>query len=469
MITAAQRRSVPPCDSPPHLMDPYTGEERGRAPVDPPAEIERVLERAHRAFRMWRAVGSADRACLVSALRDRLDVVERSLAALVTEEMGKLYREALGEVESVRRQCAWLCDKGPRALAPESVTAGDRRFEVHYCPLGVVLIVMPWNFPVWQVLRTALPLLLAGNAVVLKHAPNVPECARALGALMTDAGYPPGLFTNVFADNDTTLDIVRHPLVAGVSFTGGRAAGSLIGGAAGAVLKKSVLELGGNDAWILMDGCRVETVVGAVADARLRNCGQSCLGPKRVLVHRSLYADVRDRLAEAFSSRRPGPPMDPATRLAPMAKHSLRDGLDAKLAECRRFGDRVVTGGAPLPGPGAFYAPTVLETQGFGSPVWNDEFFGPVVAVAPFDGLREAVDMANATPYGLGGVVFDPDADRAARIVRDGLRVGVGAVNERAGSHPAVPFGGAGASGYGREMGVAGLREFTLVKTIRLR
>ncbi|MCC5806087.1 MAG: aldehyde dehydrogenase family protein [Opitutales bacterium] len=469
MSTAAQRRNRPAGDPRVRLVDPYSGEDRGPAPLDSPAQIEAQLQRAHAAFRMWRAVGAGERACLVSRLRRRLDNVERDLAADVTAEMGKLYREALGEIESVRRLCAWLCGEGPGALAPEKVDAGDRRFEVHYCPLGIVLIVMPWNFPVWQVLRTALPLLLAGNAVVLKHAPNVPECARGVAALMADAGFPPGLFSNVFADNSATIDMVRHPLVAGVSFTGGRTAGALIGGAAGAAVKKSVLELGGNDAWIIMEGCDAGPVVEAVADTRLRNCGQSCLGPKRVLVHRSLYAEVRDGLADRFAHRRPGPPMDPATRLAPMAKHGLRDGLDAKLTECRRKGDRVVTGGAALSGPGAFYAPTVLETRGPGSPVWDEELFGPVAAVASFEGLRDAVDMANATPYGLGAVVFDPDAERAARVLRDGLRVGVGAVNERAGSHPAVPFGGAGASGYGREMGVAGLREFTLVKTIRLR
>lgn len=456
-------------ERPPRLIDPYSGEDRGSPPIMSPAEIEQAIQRAHTAFRMWRTIPAAERAHLINVLRARLDGVERELASLVTAEMGKLYHEALGEVESVRRLCTWLCREGPRSLASERVADGERRFEVHTCPLGVVLIIMPWNFPLWQVLRTALPLMLAGNAVVLKHAPNVPECARSLVSLVTEAAFPPGLLTNVFADNTTTTRLIGHSLISGVSFTGGRAAGSRVGAAAGAALKKSVLELGGNDAWILMDGCRVEEAVREITDARLRNCGQSCLGPKRVIAHRSLYAEVRDRLVEAFTARKAGPPMDPSTRLAPMAKHALRDGLHTKVQACRRFGDRVATGGEALPGPGAFYAPTLLETKGIGSPAWTEELFGPVAAMVPFDTVAEAVDLANATPFGLGGVVFDTDRERAERLLRDQLNIGVGAINDRAGSHPAVPFGGTGESGYGREMGVIGLREFTLIKTIRLR
>ena len=449
--------------------DPADGRELRRYDTMTPEELEGLLEQVSTAQRAWATVPVADRVGVF--LRAAALLRERSaeLGALATAEMGKPITESVAEVE----KCAWVCEHyaetSPRLLADEEVEAAGSRSFVRYEPLGTVLAVMPWNFPFWQVFRFAAPALIAGNAGVLKHAPNVTGVALAVEELLVDAGLPAGVFrTLVVAEEDVpaTVDrLVQDDRVAAVTLTGSNRAGAAVAASAGRAAKKSVLELGGSDPFVVLADADLDLVVPRAVQARFLNTGQSCLCAKRFVVHESLAEEFGRRFAAAAADLEVGPPTESSTKIGPLARPDLAENLERQVQESVALGAVVLTGGGRLDRGPAWFAPTVLTAVDTEMPVMAEETFGPVAAVVSFATDDEAVALANATPYGLGASVWSADVERALAV---GSRISSGAlfVNAVTASDPRLPFGGVKQSGYGRELGDAGAREFTNVRTV---
>lgn len=449
-------------------VNPADGNRIARHQVHSPADLELILESVYRAQPDWAARDVSDRADALRAVAAGLRAGREQLADLVVTEMGKPVREALAEVD----KCAWVCeyyaDNGPADLSDRPVVTEAARSWVAHEPLGVVLAVMPWNFPLWQVLRFAAPALLAGNTALLKHSPNVTGTALAVERLLTEAGLPPGVFRVLLVAEADVPDVVPGLLaddrVAAATLTGSERAGIAVAQAAGKALKKTVLELGGSDPFVVLDDADLDaTVAGAVA-SRFLNSGQSCLAAKRFIVHRAVADEFTRRFGAAVADLEPGDPRDPATRIGPLARADLVDTLDAQVRASVAAGARVVTGGHRLDRPGAWYAPTVLADVAPGMTVMTEETFGPVAAVHVVDNDDEAVAVANATPYGLGASIWSRDSKRALAIGRQ-ITSGALFVNAVVASDPRLPFGGTKRSGYGRELGAEGLQEFVNLRT----
>jgi succinate-semialdehyde dehydrogenase / glutarate-semialdehyde dehydrogenase len=449
-------------------VDPATGDEVASYPALTGAEIDAALAAADQAQQAWRDLSVGERARHLSEtarlLRERRD----RYATLITQEMGKPIAEARAELDKCALTCDFYAEKAAEFLAPESVeTAADDSFAA-YEPLGVVLAIMPWNFPFWQVTRFAAPALMAGNGGLLKHSPNVPGCALAFEAVLADAGFPDGLFHTLLVDEaavaETTAGLLADPRIAAVTITGSDRAGTHVAAAAGRALKKSVLELGGSDPFLVLADADLPAVAEQATRSRFLNSGQSCLAAKRFVVEEPVADEFEDRLVDAVEALVVGNPLDPATQVGPLARADLVDGIDRQVRESVAKGARALTGGRRVGGRGCFYAPTVLAGARPGMPAYDEETFGPVAAVIRVADEADAVRVANDTPYGLGASVWTGDVERGLRVARQ-VRSGAVFVNAVVASDPRLPFGGIKRSGYGRELAAAGIREFTNLRT----
>ena len=450
----------------PRSINPCTGALVRDYPWFDAGQTEARVARAHARQASWRHetmhVRAARLVALAGCLRERSD----ALAGLMSDEMGKPLAAARGEVE----KCAWLCEHyavhGPAMLEPELVETEARRSYVAYEPLGVVLAIMPWNFPYWQVLRFAVPALLAGNTVLLKHAPNTTGCGLALERAVLDAGFPPGCLEALIIPHEVAGELIADPRVAGVTLTGSERAGRIVGALAGGALKKTVLELGGSDPYVVLADADVERAAQICARARLHNSGQTCVAAKRFIVVEAVAEAFRAAVSVHMQAAVMGSPRDPATTLGPLARLDLRDAVHKQVQGSVAAGAELVFGGELPPGPGAFYPPTLLDHVRPGMPAADEEVFGPAAAILRAADEAEALMLANRTRYGLGAVVFTADLARGEAIARAQLEAGCCFVNEQVKSDPRLPFGGIKASGLGRELGRAGLHEWVNIKTV---
>jgi succinate-semialdehyde dehydrogenase/glutarate-semialdehyde dehydrogenase len=428
-------------------------------------DIERRLARATVAQARWRMQGADERAShlqrLAAGLRRRRD----SLASLATAEMGKPIAQARAEIE----KCALLCDyyarHATRLLADEHPRGAPRQARVTFEPLGIVLAIMPWNFPFWQVLRAAVPTLLAGNAVLLKHAPNVAGCALALERLFKESGIPAGVFNVLLCGVNAVPALIADRRVHGVTLTGSTAAGKHVAALAGAAMKPGVFELGGSDPVLVFEDADLARAAEISAHARLLNSGQSCVCAKRFIVVRAARREFEERFVARMAARRVGGPADPSTEVGPLARADLREKLHAQVIASVGKGARVLLGGSALAGHGFYYAPTVLTDVRHGMPAFDEEVFGPVAAIIPVRDEAEAVRVANDSSFGLGAAIFTRDRDRARRLAPQ-LDAGCVFINNFVRSSPELPFGGVKESGYGRELGAWGVRSFANAKVV---
>lgn len=447
-------------------IDPATGELLHEYPDSTPEEVQAAIAAAATAQRAWRRRSFTERAEPLTRAAALLRARREELARLAAQEMGKPLREGRAEVD----KCAWVCEfyaqHGAEMLSCEEVSSDARRSFVTFNPLGVVLAVMPWNFPFWQVFRFAAPALLAGNAALLKHASNVPGCALAIEALLREAGLPDGVFRTLLVGSAAIPELIAHPAVAAVTLTGSEPAGRAVAACAGAHLKKTVLELGGSDPYVVLADADLELAARTCAAARLINSGQSGIAAKRFVVERAVLERFTVLFTAHMRAAKVGHPLQEDTQVGPLARHDLRDELHAQVQASLARGARCLLGGEIPPGPGAFYPPTVLTDVGPEMPAYEEELFGPVAAIIAAEDEADALRIANCTSFGLGAAVFTKDVARGERIAADELEAGSCFVNAAVRSDPRLPFGGIKASGYGRELSHYGIKEFVNIKTV---
>jgi succinate-semialdehyde dehydrogenase/glutarate-semialdehyde dehydrogenase len=446
-------------------VNPYTGETVREFDTLSRDEVDRAMEAAHDAFAHWRRRSIAERAAIVHRAGELMAEREDGLAELVTLEMGKLIGEAAEEVKLSSSILRYYGVEGPGIAAgrPLDTDAGDAVLVDE--PIGVLLGVEPWNYPLYQVVRLAAPNLVLGNAILLKHAGNCPQSALALEELFHGAGVPEGVYTNLFIATEDIPHVIESPLVQGTSLTGSERAGAAVGRDAGANLKKSVLELGGSDPFIVLDLERGERTLDAAAKGRLSNTGQSCVASKRFIIVGEVFDAFLDGLRARFEPLRPGDPSDPRTTFGPVSSARAADTLMEQVEDAVSQGATVVTGGGRPDLPGAFVEPTILTDVRPGMRAYHEELFGPVAVVYRVEDEDHAIELANDSPYGLGGSVFCADVDRARRVA-DRLETGMVFINHPALSRPELPFGGIKRSGYGRELAHLAMHEFANRKLI---
>ncbi|MGZ6125990.1 MAG: NAD-dependent succinate-semialdehyde dehydrogenase [Myxococcales bacterium] len=445
-------------------INPATGETLKTFPPDSDGVIERKLERAAVAAKVWRRTSFAERAQFLSRAASILDARKDALGRLMTLEMGKLRKAALGEIEKCANGCRYYAENAERHLAPEPVKTDARRSEKRFQPIGPVLAVMPWNFPFWQVFRFAAPALMAGNVGLLKHASSVPQCALAIEEIFREAGYPEGCFQTLLVGSDKVKKIVEDPRVAAATLTGSDGAGRSLATAAGGQLKKTVLELGGSDPFVVLPSADLDKAVQVAIAARVQNAGQSCIAAKRFIVHEKIAPEFEKRFVQGMRNLRIGDPQDDATEVGPLASKQVLDDLEKQVRGAREQGKTPACGGKRVERPGFFFEPTVI-LDAKGTKVWSEEVFGPVAAVARAKDIDEAIGLANDTQFGLGAAAFTQDPKETERLV-DELEAGQVFINGMVKSDPRLPFGGIKASGYGRELSEEGIREFTNTKTV---
>ena len=445
-------------------INPATGQVEYRHELMAPAQVEAVLAAAQAAFPRWSQRSLESRGEVLravgAALRRRREDVQRT----ITAEMGKLRREALAEVDKCADACDYYAGHAAGYLADQAIATEGRASYVRYEPLGCVLAVMPWNFPFWQVFRFLAPALMAGNVAVLKHASNVPRCADLIASVLDEAGLPAGAFGVLHIDNEQAAAVIRDPRVAAVTLTGSERAGRSVAGNAGQQLKKCVMELGGSDAFVVLDDADLDKAVAGAVASRFGNAGQTCIAAKRFIVVEAIADEFTRRFVEAAGTLRLGDPNGDSATLAPMARQDLRDELH------KQVGDSIARGARPLLGcePDRSYAgypASILDAVAPGMPAYEEELFGPVASILRVKDEDEAVRVANDTSFGLGGSVWTRDAGRGERVARQ-LQVGVAFVNAIVRSDVRLPFGGTKRSGFGRELAEHGIHEFTNIKTV---
>ena len=449
-------------------INPADGNTLGEFDACTDAELETALAAAAAAAPGWRQQALDERAALVRRAADVVRQRREELARLMTLEMGKPIREARAEIE----KCAWVCEyyagEGAAFLADEPVESDAGRSFIAWQPLGTVLAVMPWNFPFWQVFRFAAPALVAGNTGLLKHASNVPQCALAIEDVFADAGFPAGVFRTLMIESSRVAEVIADPRVQAVTLTGSEPAGRQVAATAGSHLKKTVLELGGSDPFIVLEDADLELAVEQAVTSRFLNTGQSCIAAKRFIVVEPVADAFVEQFRAAVEALGTGDPLDEANRLGPMARTDLREELHRQVEESIAQGAEAVTGCRIPPGPGAFYPPSILDRVVPGMCAWSEELFGPVASIIRVADEAEAVRVANDTEFGLGGSVWTRDSARGERIARQ-LECGCAFVNGLLKSDPRLPFGGVKHSGYGRELSILGMREFLNAKTVWIR
>ena len=449
-------------------INPATGDTLAEHPMLSAEELESRLALAADAAVRWRKTPIADSAAVVARLGALLDAEKDRLGRLMTLEMGKPIQAAIDEAAKCATGCRFYADHGPSFVADSHIDDEGHRSFVTYEPLGVVLAIMPWNFPFWQVIRFLAPALVAGNAGLLKHASNVPGCALELESLVRRAGAPEGVFQTLLIGSDAVAALLADRRVAAATLTGSEGAGRSVAQHAGEHLKKTVLELGGSDAFVVMPTADLDTAIETAVKARTINNGQSCIAAKRFIVHRAIAARFLAGFSSGMQALRMGDPLDPNTQLGPLATARLAEELDAQVTESVAMGARVVCGGRRAAPDSAFFPPTVLTDIPRASPAYRDELFGPVGCVFVAADIDDAIRIANDTRFGLGASAWTNDSAEQERFARE-LDAGSVFVNDMVVSDARFPFGGVKASGYGRELSDVGLREFVNVKTVRVR
>ncbi|MBV8726472.1 MAG: NAD-dependent succinate-semialdehyde dehydrogenase [Candidatus Eremiobacteraeota bacterium] len=446
-------------------IDPSTGEALERFEYTAPADVEAKLARAAAFQREWRAYSFADRAEVLRATARTLRSRNEEFARTATREMGKPITQAIAEIE----KCAWCCDfyadNAARFLGDENVATNASRSFVAFRPLGLILAVMPWNFPFWQVFRAAAPALMAGNVMLLKHASNVSRCALQIEQVFEEGGAPHGLFTTLLLHSDRVADLLADERVAAATLTGSEGAGISIASAAGRNLKKTVLELGGSDPFIVFADAELSAAVDAAVRSRFQNAGQSCIAAKRFIVEEPIYDRFVSAFADAARSQKVGDPIDRATQLGPLAREDLRDALHRQVEDSVKQGARIVTGGKAVDRPGFFYEPTVLADVKDDVPVFTEETFGPAAAVTKAHDAEDAIKLANDSSFGLGATIWSRDIERATELAAQ-VESGSVFINGMMASDPRLPFGGVKRSGYGRELSHHGIHEFVNIQTV---
>ncbi|MEY2485571.1 MAG: succinate-semialdehyde dehydrogenase / glutarate-semialdehyde dehydrogenase [Verrucomicrobiota bacterium] len=446
-------------------INPATGETLKEFSAMDDAEIEHRLQRAERAFAQHRRNPLPMRAELMMAVASLLDREKTNLARIITLEMGKLLQGAIDEIDKCVRACRFYAENAERFLEDEMAQTNAARSFVRYEPLGAVLAIMPWNFPFWQVFRFAAPTLMAGNVGLLKHAANVPQCALAIEDIFVRAGFDQGVFQALLIEADRTEKLIADPRVKAVTLTGSDRAGSAVGSSAARAIKKSVLELGGSDAFIVMPSAHFENAVATAVKARTINTGQSCIAAKRFFIADEIYDHFVHEFVQRMSALKLGDPLEKETEIGPLATEQILQGVDDQVRKSVAAGARILTGGNRLQGPGFFYEPTVLVDVPKESPAYREEVFGPVASLFRVRDGEKAIETANDSVYGLGASVWTNDASEQELFISE-LETGMVFVNAMVASDPRLPFGGVKRSGFGRELGAAGIKEFTNVKTV---
>ncbi len=448
------------------VVNPTTGDVMNTYPTLSDEEANLAVEASHGAFLSWRKVSFAGRGQPLKKAAQILGDNADAYAKLMAMEMGKPVKEGRAEIAKCAGVCDYYAENAEEFLKPEPVPTDAARSFVSFQPLGVVLAVMPWNFPFWQVFRFAAPALMAGNAAVLKHASNVPGCALAIEAVFIDAGFPENLFRNLMIGSPQVNAVIENPLVRAVTLTGSTPAGKAVAAKAGQMLKKTVLELGGSDPYVILEDADLEATVNTCVFSRLINSGQSCIAAKRFIVVDSIRESFENLFVKKMQTMRMGDPLDENAAIGPQARLDLRHELHRQVMESIRLGARCLLGGDIPPGRGFFYPPTVLTNVKKGMPAYNEELFGPVAAIIPVKDEAEAIRIANDSAFGLGAAVFTRDIDKGVHLAEKEIQAGCCFVNTFVRSDPRLPFGGIKESGYGRELSHYGIKEFVNIKTV---
>ena len=448
-------------------INPATGETLKTFESLTQAQIEEKLQRAHDTFQVYRETSFTERTTMMLRAAEILEQDKNELARIMTVEMGKPIKGAIGEVE----KCAWVCryyaENAQRHLADMVIETDAAKSYVKFQSLGPVLAVMPWNFPLWQVFRFAAPALMAGNVGLLKHASNVPQCALAIENLFSRAGFPDGSFQTLLIGSDRVESVLRDRRVAAATLTGSEPAGRSVAAIAGGEIKKTVLELGGSDPFIVMPSANLDRAVTTAVKARTINNGQSCIAAKRFIVSAVIYSEFERRFVEQMKALKVGNPLEESTEIGPLATEQILKDVDQQVQTSVAAGAIILTGGKRLDRSGNFYEPTVLANIPKGSPAYSEEIFGPVALLFRVNDIDEAIELANATTFGLGASAWTSDEGERDRFIND-LEAGCVFINSMVASDPRLPFGGIKNSGYGRELGEFGIREFVNIKTVSI-
>src|SRR5688500_11954661 len=449
-------------------VNPATGETLKIYDEMTPQQPSAAVDEACAAWKAWRKTPFAERARPMKTAADILRARKNEFAKLMAPELGRPLKQGIAEAEKCALGCDYYADHAEEHLALEMVKTEASKSYVAFEPLGVVLAVMPWNFPFWQVFRFAAPALMAGNAGVLKHASNVPGCATAIEEVFVQAGFPKNVFRTLLIGSRQVKAVIEHPLIAAVTLTGSTPAGKAVASQAGAALKKTVLELGGSDPYIILEDADLDYAVNTCATSRLINSGQSCVNAKRFIVVEPLAAAFTEKLVAAMKARKVGDPLADGVDVGPQSRPDLRDELHKQVVDSIAKGARLLLGGEIPSGNGSFYPPTVLADVKPGMPAYEEELFGPVASVFAARDEADAVRIANDSIFGLGAAVFTRDVARGERVARE-IEAGCTFVNTLVASDPRLPFGGIKESGYGRELGTYGIKEFVNMKTVYIK
>ncbi len=447
-------------------VNPFSGEIIQNYPEYTTEEVNLIIKQVDNAFQQWKHTDFDYRAALMRKLQSKLLERKAELASIMVAEMGKVFREAEGEISKCALVCGYYADNAATFLKNEVIQTEASESFISYQPIGTVLAVMPWNFPYWQVFRFLAPALMAGNAGVLKHASNVTGCALAIEQLVREAGFPEHIFRTLLIGSSGVKAVIENPLIKAVTLTGSTPAGKAVASAAGYALKKSVLELGGSDPYLILEDADIENAARLCVTSRLLNAGQSCIGAKRFIVADKIYDEFTAEFVRLMSEATFGDPLNPATTIGPLARKDLRYELHQQVEKSREMGATLLLGGYIPDGEAALYPPTVLADVLPGMPAYNEELFGPVAVLYRVKTEEEAIRIANDTVFGLGAGIFTSDLSKGKHLAVKGLEAGCVFVNDFVKSDPRLPFGGVKQSGYGRELSVAGIREFVNIKTI---
>jgi succinate-semialdehyde dehydrogenase / glutarate-semialdehyde dehydrogenase len=450
-------------------INPANGKRVAAYPEMKAKEVKVIISEVQKEWQFWKHTDFTHRAKLMHYAAEGLRNNKEKYALLMADEMGKVLKDGIAEIEKCARVCDYYADNASEFLKNEFVSTEASNSFVSFQPIGIVLAVMPWNFPFWQVIRFAAPALMAGNAGVLKHASNVTGCSLAIEEVFVEAGFPKNIFRSLIISSSKVEEVIKNENIKAVTLTGSTPAGKSVAAIAGAALKKSVLELGGSDAYIVLEDADLDLAASKCATSRLINNGQSCIAAKRFIVMKKVKAEFEKLMVKYMSQRIVGDPFDKDVDLGPMARLDLRDELHSQVEKSIEMGAKCILGGQVIHDKGAFYPPTILTDVKWGSPAYHEELFGPVASIIEANSEKEAIEIANASFFGLGAAVFTKDIARGERIAEKEIEAGCCFVNDFVRSDPRLPFGGVKGSGYGRELGAYGIKEFVNIKSVYVR